>query len=85
MCVGEAHKLSGKTYGRGQNMHLDFEVLNDYVLGAIGLFGGVLYFGLLYAGFIEFKSRISGSNSNRKRSGNRVAPRRLRKSKLSGH
>ena len=33
-------------------MHLDFEVLNRYVLVVIGAFGIVLYLGSLYAGFI---------------------------------
>jgi hypothetical protein len=60
-------------------MHWDLEALNRYVLMAIGLFAAFLYFGLLYAGFVEFVTRISKKGShNKKRSGNGCAARGLR-------
>ena len=64
-------------------MHLDFEALNRYVLAAIGLFAVLVYFGLLYAGFLEFRSRISRSNRYKKGFRNRVSARRLRNPKVS--
>lgn len=45
---------------------LDYEAWNGYVLMAIGLFGVLLYIGLLYAGLVEFIGRIS-KKDNRKR------------------
>jgi hypothetical protein len=51
---------------------------------AIGLFAAVLYVGLVYAGFVEFMSRISKSGEDKKRSRNRVTPGRLRNPKTSG-
>jgi len=65
-------------------MHLDLEALNRYVLGLTGLFGILLYFGLLYIGFIEFKSWVSRNNGHQKRSRNRATTRRLRNPKVSG-
>jgi len=65
-------------------MPLDSEAVNQFVLVVIGLFGVLLYFGLLYAGFIEFMSRISKTRGNRIRSRNRVTSRRLRGPKVSG-
>jgi hypothetical protein len=52
---------------------------------AIGLFGALLYVGLIYAGFVEFMSRIAKRGKNKKRSRNRVTARRLRNPKVSGH
>jgi len=63
---------------------VNYEAWNRYVLVAIGLFGVLMYFGLLYAGFTEFRSRISKSSSNKRRSRSRVTARRLRNPKLSG-
>lgn len=64
---------------------MNYEAWNRYVLVAIGLFGVLLYCGLLYAGFVEFRARISKSNGNKKRSRNRVTVRRLRNPKVSRH
>jgi hypothetical protein len=64
---------------------LNYEAWNRYVLMAIGLFAVVLYIGLIYAGFVEFMSRISKSGKYKKRSRNRVTPGRLRNPKTSGH
>jgi len=64
---------------------VNYEAWNRCVLAAIGLFGVLLYCGLLYAGFIELRSRISKNNSNKKRSRNRITTRRLRNPKVSGH
>jgi hypothetical protein len=63
---------------------VNYEAWNRYVLLAIGVFGALMYIGLLYAGFIEFKSRLSKSGKNVNRSRNRVASRRLRNPKASG-
>jgi hypothetical protein len=63
---------------------VNYEAWNRHLLVAIGLFGLVLYIGLLYAGFIEFRSRISKSSKNKNRSRNRALPRRLRNPKVSG-
>jgi hypothetical protein len=65
-------------------MHLDLEVVNQFVLVAVGLFGVVLYFALLYAGFIEFMSRISTTKGNKSHSRNRRTSRGLRAPKVSG-
>lgn len=65
-------------------MHLDSEAVNRFVLVTIGLFAVLLYFGLLYAGFIEFMSRISKAKSGKSRSRNRAASRRWRAPKVSG-
>ena len=65
-------------------MRLDWEAANQFVLVAIGLFGVVLYCGLLYAGFCEFISRISKTKGNKKRSQNRIIARRLRAPKVAG-
>jgi len=50
----------------------------------IGLFGVLLYFGLLCAGFVEFRSRISRSSRYRNGSRNRMSPRKLRDIKARG-
>ena len=57
---------------------MSYDAWNRYVLVAIGLFGVLLYIGLLYAGFTELRSRISKNNSNEKRFRNRVRSRKLR-------
>jgi hypothetical protein len=54
-----------RTAGRWSNS-LNYEAWNGYVLMAIGLFGVLLYIGLLYAGLVEFLGRIS-KKDNRKR------------------
>jgi hypothetical protein len=59
-------------------MRLDSEAVNQFVLVAIGMFGVVLYCGLLYAGLIEFRSRISKTKGNKSCSRNRHKSRRLR-------
>jgi hypothetical protein len=63
---------------------VNYEAWNRYVLVAIGVFGGLMYIGLLYAGFIEFRSRLSKSSKSVNRSRNRVASRKLRNPKPSG-
>jgi hypothetical protein len=63
---------------------VDYEAWNRYVLVAIGLFGVLLYIGLLYAGFVEFRSGLSKGRKNKNRSKNRVTSRRLRSPKVSG-
>jgi hypothetical protein len=52
---------------------------------AIGLFGALLYIALIYAGFVEFRSRMAKRGNNKKRSRNAVTDRRLRNPKVSGH
>ena len=64
---------------------MNYEAWNQYVLMSIGLFGALLYIGLIYAGFVEFMSRIAKRGKNKKRSRNRVTARRLRNPKTSGH
>ncbi len=64
---------------------MNYEAWNRYVLMAIGLFAVVLYIGLIYAGFVEFMSRISKSSKDKKHSRNRVTPGRLRNPKTWGH
>lgn len=59
-------------------MHWDWEALNRYVLVAIGVLGTAMYCGLLCTGIIDFKSRLSKSKRNNRRSRNRPMPRRLR-------
>jgi hypothetical protein len=67
---------------------VNYEAWNRYVLGAIGVFGAILYSGLLYAGFTEFRSRFSkgqrNNQRNKKSARKRVTPCRLRNSKVSG-
>lgn len=62
---------------------MNYEAWNRYVLVAIGLFAVLLYIGLLYAGFVEFMSRISKSGKKKKR--NQVTGRRLRNPRVPGH
>jgi O-antigen ligase len=45
---------------------VNYEAWNRYVLMAIGLFGALLYIGLVYAGFVEFMSRIAKRARTRK-------------------
>ena len=63
---------------------MNYEAWNRYVLVAIGVFGALLYIGLLYAGFTEFRSRFSKGRRNKKRARKRVTPCRLPNSKVSG-
>ena len=85
MCGREAHERKRyRTGGADSIMHPDWEALNRYVLAAIGLFGILLYIGLLYAGFIEFRSRWSKGNGNKGNARNRAATRRLRNPRASG-
>lgn len=63
-------------------IQVNYEAWNRYVLAAIGLFSVLLYCGLLYAGFIEFRARISNSNGNKKRSRNPAC--RLRNPRFRG-
>ena len=44
---------------------MNYEAWNGYVLIAIGLFGVLLYIGLLYAGLVEFIGRISKKDNVR--------------------
>lgn len=67
-----------------RRIRVNYETWNRYVLIAIGLFA-VVYVGLLYASFMEFRARISKSNGDKKRSRNWVTARRLHTSKVSGH
>jgi hypothetical protein len=46
---------------------LNYEAWNGYVLIAIGLFGVLLYIGLLYAGVVEFIGRVSKKDSRKRR------------------
>jgi len=64
---------------------VNYEAWNGYVLVAIGLFGMVFYMSLLYAGITEFRSRVSKSNSHKKRSRNRVTSGKLRNPKVPVH
>ena len=59
---------------------MSYEAWNRYVLIALGLFGALMYVGLLYAGFIELRARFSKSANKKNRK--RVASRRLRNQKL---
>jgi len=59
---------------------VNYEAWNRYVLASVGLFGVLLYCGLLYAGFVEFRSRFSRSGKNRNRK--QIAARRLRNQKF---
>ena len=63
---------------------MNYEAWNRYVLAAIGVFGALLYIGLLYAGFTEFRSRLSKGRKNKNRFRTRAMPRRLRNPKVSG-
>ena len=62
---------------------MNYEAWNRYALGAIGLFGLLLYVVLIYAGIAEW-SRLSKSRKNRRRTRSRGMPRRLRIPKVSG-
>ena len=63
---------------------MNYEAWNRYVLMAVGLFAVLLYIGLMYAGVLEFISRISKKGKNKKRLRNRIAARRLRNPNVSG-
>jgi len=64
-------------------MHLDLEALNRYVLATIGLFAAALYFGVLYVGFVEFRTRMRTSNGRKNRFRKRLTAPRLRSPKVS--
>jgi hypothetical protein len=63
---------------------VNYEAWNRYVLVAIGVLGALMYVGMLYAGFIEFRSRFSKNTKNKNRARNEIASRRLRNPKASG-
>ena len=63
---------------------MNYEAWNRYVLMAVGLFAVLLYIGLMYAGVLEFISRISKKGKNKKRLRNRIAAGRLRNPNVSG-
>jgi hypothetical protein len=63
---------------------VNYEAWNRFVLVAIGVFGVLLYIGLLYAGVVEIRSRLSKGRKDKNRSLNRVTSRRLRNPKVSG-
>ncbi|MFY9741917.1 MAG: hypothetical protein WA252_20335 [Candidatus Sulfotelmatobacter sp.] len=46
---------------------MNYEAWNSYVLIAIGLFGVLLYIGLLYAGVVEFIGRVSKKDTRKRR------------------
>lgn len=64
---------------------MNYEAWNRYVLIAIGLFTGLLYIGLIYAGFAELMTRLSKGKGSKKRRRNRGVGRTLRSPKASGH
>ena len=45
---------------------MDLETLNRYVLAAVGLLAALVYFGMVYAGFSEFISRLPKRRDRRK-------------------
>lgn len=63
---------------------VNYEAWDRYILMAIGLFAVLLYIGLIYAGFVEFMSRISKSGKDKKHSCGRVSAPRLRNPKIRG-
>ncbi|HWO38808.1 MAG TPA: hypothetical protein VNO32_59290 [Candidatus Acidoferrum sp.] len=46
---------------------MDLETLNRYVLAAVGLLAALVYFGMVYAGFSAFISRLPKRRDRRKR------------------
>ena len=94
LAIHKVHALSPSTRRRveaGRNLAtrdrltesaVNLEALNRYVLGAIGLFGAVLYIGMVYAGLSELVSRLSKPKKSRKR-GRATARARLRNAKKS--
>ena len=46
---------------------MDLESLNRYVLAAVGLLAALVYFGMVYAGFSKFISRLPKRRDRRKR------------------
>lgn len=63
---------------------MNYDAWNRHVLIAIGLFGALLYVGLIYAGFSQFILRLSKGAKNRRRISSKNMPRRLRTPKVSG-
>jgi hypothetical protein len=60
---------------------LALDALNRYVLIAIGVFAGLLYVCLFYAGFTEFLSRIEKAGKRRANSRKRRVVAGLRNEK----
>jgi hypothetical protein len=69
----------------GSEYAVNLEVLNAYVLGAIGLFAICLYFALIVSGFADLRSRLSKVGIRKKLLKNRKAAHRWRNSKRSPH
>ncbi|MGO8796533.1 MAG: hypothetical protein ACLQLC_17060, partial [Candidatus Sulfotelmatobacter sp.] len=53
--------------GTSTSSYLTLYAWNGYVLIAIGLFGVLLYIGLLYAGVVEFIGRVAKKDSRKRR------------------
>jgi uncharacterized membrane protein len=64
---------------------VNLDVLNGYVLGAIGLFAVCLYIAMLVSGVAELRSRLSKVGIRKKRLRNLKAARRWRNPKRSPH
>ena len=64
---------------------VNLEVLNRYVLAAIGLFAFCLSIAILAIGFSELRSRLPKIGTRKKRSRNQSATRRWRPAKRSQH
>lgn len=55
---------------------MNLDVLNGYVLGAIGLFAFCLYIAMVATGFAELMLRLPKVETRKKRSRNQSATRR---------
>jgi len=62
---------------------VNFDVINGYVLVAIGLFAVVFYVLIVYTGCAEFIARMAKNRGQQKRSKTGSAARRLRKARRS--
>jgi hypothetical protein len=62
---------------------VNYDAWNRYVLIAIGLFAGLLYLGLLYAGIAAFRSGLALKDKPSRRWRNRCTPRKLRNRRVS--
>jgi hypothetical protein len=62
---------------------VNYEAWNRYVLATVGVFGVLLYCGLVYAGFIEFRARISKRSGHKKRPRKKLMAQRMRDTKIS--
>jgi hypothetical protein len=69
----------------GSEYAVKLEVLNAYVLGAIGLFAICLYIAVIVSGFADLRSRLSKVGIRKKLLKNRKAVHRWRNSKRSPH